>query len=117
MIISKSQGQTVLEIHTQKGLKLFNINRIRYIKSLRKGSVIYLTNLENVKTNYLIKLYDYYLPSPHFFRCHNSYLINCNLVDCFCSNEIILKENIRIPLSRSKKQLFKENLIELQMNS
>jgi len=117
MNIIITQGQPVLEIHTQKGLKLININRIRFIKAFKKRTVINLVNQENVETNYLIKLYDNYLPSPHFFRCHNSYLVNCNFVDCFCSNEIILNENTRIPLSRSKKELFKENLIELQMNS
>ena len=117
MNILISQGQSVLEIHTQKGLKLININRIRFVKAFNKGTVVYLVNLENIETNYLIKSYEKYLTSPNFFRCHNSYLINCNFVDCFCSNEIILKENVRIPLSRYKKRLFKENLIELLLNS
>jgi len=87
MNILISQGQSVLEIHTQKGLKLININRIRFVKAFNKGTVVYLVNLENIETNCLIKSYEKYLTSPNFFRCHNSYLINCNFVDCFCSNE------------------------------
>lgn len=117
MNISITHGHPVLEIHTQKGLKLISLKKILYIKAYRKGSTIYLYNLEYIETNYLLKSYLRYLPVPYFFRCHHSFLINCEQVDCFCSNEIILKENIRIPLSRSKRRSFKVNLIEIQQNS
>lgn len=117
MNILITQNQPILEIHTQKGLKLISLNKILYIKAFKKGSVIYLDNLESVDTHYLLKSYDRYLPIPFFFRCHNSYLINCGFVNCFCGTEIILKENVRIPLSRNKRRPVKENLIEMQQSS
>jgi two-component system, LytTR family, response regulator len=110
------QNHPLLEIHTEKGIKLIPLNKIIYIKAFKKGSLIHLQNSGPIKTNYLLKLFEGYLPLPYFFRCHNSYIVNCQTVDCFCSNQIILEGNKRIPLSRSKKQEFKANLIELQQN-
>jgi len=109
-----AQNTQVLEIKTSKGIKYISQNRIVYIKAENKGTNINLNNSEKVYTKHLLKWYNKYLKSPIFFRCHNSYIVNCIDVECHCSSEIILKEQIRIPLSRNKKQSFKENLILLE---
>ena len=106
--------QHLLEVKTIKGVKIIPASMITYIKTENKGSMIYLDNYELIKTNYLLKWYCTYLLAPEFFRCHNSYIVNCQFVDCFCSNVIILKENKRIPLSRNKKESFKRNLMLFQ---
>ncbi|MBS6395732.1 MAG: LytTR family transcriptional regulator DNA-binding domain-containing protein [Clostridiales bacterium] len=48
--------------------------------------------------------------SGHFVRCHRSYLVNRNLIEGvkLSQNCLILRGNIRIPLSRSWKEPIKE---------
>ena len=92
------QKAPVLEIKTAKGIRYISQNRIVYIKAENKGTIINMNNSERVFTKHLLKWYSKHLLSPEFFRCHNSYIVNCHHVECYCSNEIILKEQIRIPL-------------------
>lgn len=116
MNILITQNHPVLEIQTIKGLKLISLNRILFIKAFNKGSIILLNDSEEVETNYLLVRFTKFLPSTYFFRCHYSYLVNCTYVDCFTNGQIVLKGNIRIPLSRYRIKQFKQNLVELQQN-
>jgi len=108
------QRKQVLEIKSAKGIKYISQNRLIYVKAENRGTILFLNNSERIFTKHLIKWYEKFLNSPEFFRCHNSYIINCKLFDCLCGNEIILKGQIRIPLSRNRKGPFRENLILLE---
>lgn len=108
-----TNNHSILEIHTAKGTKLISLSKIVFIKAFNKGSIIILEDTESIETRYLLSTYSKYLPAPYFFRCHNSYLVNCIYVDCFSCFEVILKNNLRIPLSRNKNQSFRKNLIDL----
>lgn len=114
MNIIKNNKIQVLEIKTTKGLKYISPNKIVYIKAENRGTTIFMGDSEKIFTKHLIKQFEMFLKEPDFFRCHNSYLVNCKYVDCVCSHEIILVNNIRITLSRNKKQPFINNLISLQ---
>jgi DNA-binding LytR/AlgR family response regulator len=116
MNIITNNGQPILEIQAARGLKLIPVRNILFIQSSKKKSIIQLYSSERIQTNYLIKAYCNCLPKPLFFRCHNSYLVNCRIVDYFSSTEIILQGNRRIPLSRRRKKEFKNNLIVLLQN-
>jgi len=107
----------ILEVRTYRGIKYIPVIRIIYIKAEKKESVIHLDNNKLVNARYLLKWYSGVLSTPDFFRCHNSYIINCKYVDCFCSKEIILVNNIHIPLSRNKLKSLKENLVEIQLKT
>jgi two-component system LytT family response regulator len=113
---TNDQKANVLEIRTAKGTKYISQNRLVYVKAENKGTMLLLNNSESIVTNHLIKWYEKFLSNPEFFRCHNSYIVNCRYFDCLCSSEIILKEQIRIPLSRNRKKSFKENLILLEQD-
>jgi len=108
------QKAQVLEIKTAKGIKYISQNRLVYVKAENRGTMLLLNNSERIFTKHQIKWYEKFLFNPEFFRCHNSYIVNCRYFDCLCSSEIILKEQIRIPLSRNRKKSFKENLILLE---
>ena len=116
MKILITQNHSVLEIQTIRGLKLISVNKILFIKAFNKGSIMLLNDSEEVETKSLLGIFTKYLPSPYFFRCHYSYLVNCTYVDCFTNDQIVLKGNLRIPLSRYRIKHFKQNLVELQQN-
>ncbi len=102
-----------LEIKTSIGNKLIQLPEILYVKANNKHTHIYFTDEKCIQANLPLKFYEEKLPLPFFYRCHDSYIVNCLYVDCTCSNELILHGNIRIPVSRSKKQALKENLESL----
>ena len=114
MNIKNDQTVNVLEIKTAQGTKFISQNRIIYVKAENKGTMFLLNNSDRIFTKHLIKWYEKFLFNPEFYRCHNSYIVNCRYFDCLCSCEIILKKQIRIPLSRNRKKSFIENLILLE---
>jgi len=111
---SIDQKKQVLEIKSDKGIKYISQNRILYIRGENRGSDLFLNNSEKINTKHLLKWYENILMNPEFFRCHNSYIINCRFFDYLCGNEIVLKGQIRIPLSRHRKELLKEKLILIE---
>lgn len=106
--------QLSIEVKTSRGFKIISSNNIIYIEAARKCSIVHLNTTACVITYHLLKWYDKYLPEPHFFRCHNSYIVNCKYVDCYCNKTIILKDKDKIPLSRNKMWSFRNNLRYLQ---
>ena len=113
MSTSISSCHIPIEIKTSKGYKIICIKNILYIEAARKCSIIYLDNTELIITYHLLKWYERYLLKPYFFRCHNSYIINCQFVDFYWNEGITLTNSSRIPISRNKVALFKENLRDL----
>ena len=114
MEIHNSHDSQVLEIKTVKGIKYISYNKVIFIKAENRGTTIFLNSSERIFTKYPVKWYEKFLLNPYFFRCHNSYIFNCKYFDCSCSSDIVLKGNIRIPLSRNRKVSLKENQILLE---
>lgn len=102
-----------IEVKTPVGFKILCIKKILYVEASRKCSIVYLDNHEVIITYHLLKWYSNYLLEPCFFRCHNSFLVNCFFVDHYCRKIVTLKNNRKIPISQNKKFAFKENLIHL----
>lgn len=103
----------LLEIKTAIGNKLIQTAEILYIKANNKHSIIYFTDGEFIEVNLPLKFYDGKLSELFFYRCHDSYIVNCLQVNCTCASDLIFHGKTRIPVSRSKKQALKENLENL----
>lgn len=102
---------TSIEVKTSEGYKIICIKNILYIEAVRKCSIVHINHGEYIITYHLLKWYNKHLLKPHFFRCHNSYLVNCMFVDYYGNKGITLKNKNKIPLSRNNKSAFKENLM------
>lgn len=96
----------------QKG-KIINLlqNNIIYLE--RCGRTTYINCQEEVfTTSESFSILEEQLFFPPFARCHNSFIVNFNYVKKFERTEILLNNNIIIPISRSytdntKKTFFK----------
>lgn len=99
-----------LEIKSSRGFKIICTNHILYVEAKGKFSLIYFIDGTSIVTYHLLKWYTTYLIEPLFFRCHNSYIINCCFVESYTHNEINMKISKKIPLARNKISFFKENL-------
>lgn len=107
-----------LEHETEKALLIQSANRCRSVRL----SSIYCCEIINRK----IYLYtgegtlDYYGKitdlekqlDKRFFRCHRSYLINLDYFLEFSNGQITLENQMKIPLSRLRRQEFLQTMVE-----
>lgn len=87
------------------------LNSIFYIESYNRSTLIHREQDKIISTSNM-KQTEELLHSALFFRCHTSYIINLKYVRDVIGNDIILSQNIRIPLSRKKRSLFLETWLE-----
>ena len=82
------------------------LNELIYIKSEDHYLEIYTQNkkefLRGTVNEVLIQL------PPNFLQSHRSYIVNTNFIQAINTSEIILKNLIKIPLTRKYKDNFKE---------
>ena len=102
-----------LEVKTSSGLKVIYIKNILFIEAAKKFSIVHFAD-NNLITYHSLKWYMNYLLKPDFFRCHNSFIVNCQSIECYCSKEIRLKNNDKVPISRIRLRSLIENLKSLQ---
>lgn len=79
-----------------------------------KYTKIMLTDGETLLSSYNIGKFEIILESHGFFRAHKSYLINISKIKSFKSDGTIqLEEEISIPLSRRKREAFKNLILDM----
>ncbi len=108
--------ETILHVKTAKGIMIINPLEVLYLEAKNKHTFVYLNNMVCIETHHLLKWYGEKLLEPQFYRCHNSFIVNCFYIGYTCGESIILDKNIYIPLSRKRKQQCKENLIRFKFN-
>lgn len=106
----KSNHQQIFEVKTSIGYKIIDSNNILFLEAKGKFTIIHFVDQSYIITYHLIKWYNNHLFEPYFFRCHNSYSINCSYVNCYNSKEIVMVEGTKVPLSRSRLSSLKEDL-------
>lgn len=84
---------------------------IVFVESDGNYSTIHLSDGNKVLLSKKIKEVNTLLPERLFFRIHNSYIINLNLVKEFIKTEgyVVMKSNHKIPVARQRKIDFLEN--------
>jgi two-component system, LytTR family, response regulator len=114
-----SNNSRIVEFMTDKGEKSIDLFTLVYMKGQKKFTLFYTKSLECIVVHKSLNKLEKILPSPDFCRCHKSYIINCLYADCTCHDMILLKmKNCMVPLSRGKKQFYKDNLKRyLELNS
>ncbi len=100
-----------ITINTDGKLVFLEPKEIFYVESDGNYSTLYLTNKKIVVTKKLKEI-DALLPEEHFFRIHNSYIINLHKIKEFLKVDgyVVLENNSKIPVSRQRKSEFLEKL-------
>ncbi|OSY87072.1 LytTR family transcriptional regulator [Tenacibaculum holothuriorum] len=85
-------------------------SEILFVESDGNYSSIYTTANKKIVITKKLKEVNELLPDEHFFRIHNSFIINLNKIKEFLKSEgyVILEDNHRIPVSRQRKSDFLE---------
>lgn len=110
MCLNKYEKSTLVMI--KEGQKyVVKINDIMYIEVMNHDLTYYCTNnlftaggaMKKVQSD----LKDYY-----FIRIHNSYLINMKYIKEVKSQSVIMKDGRQIPVSRKKREDFRQSYLE-----
>ena len=93
-----------IQIKNLRYIDNIHISEILYIRSASNYSTIYLKGGEKIVTSKLLKYWQNRIDDIHFIRCHNSFYVNRNHVNCIDLKENKIKlEGIDLPISRGKK--------------
>jgi len=109
----KSQAKLIkYGIPTSKKIKVTNIDEIIYCRSDSSYTIFYTINGKKVIASKSLKEIQQKLPEDHFYRVHQSYLINLMHVVEYDvkNNELILSNETTVPVSRSNRVPLKNRL-------
>ena len=98
-----------LAIPTSDGMEYLNPKDIIRIEADRSYSWFYITGNRKILVSKNLKEFQDLLSDRHFFRPHNSYLINLKYVKKYVRKEggyIEMQDGSEIPISRNRKDLF-----------
>lgn len=104
---------TRLAIPTSEGMEYLNPKDIIRIEADRSYSWFFLNGNRKFLVSKHLKEFQELLGDRHFFRSHNSHLINLRFVRKFIRKEggyIEMQDGSVIPISRNKKDIFLEHM-------
>ena len=98
-----------LAIPTADGIEYLNLKDIIRIEADQSYSWIFIINDRKVLVSKHLKGFQDLLNDRHFFRVHNSHLVNLKFVRKYIRREggyIEMHDGSQIPISRNRKNLF-----------
>ncbi len=105
----KSSLPSRLAIPTADGMEYLNPREIIRIEADRSYSWFYISGKRKILVSKHLKEFQDLLGDRHFFRSHNSHLINLKYVRKYIRREggyIEMTDGSQIPISRTRKDLF-----------
>ncbi|WP_397444973.1 LytR/AlgR family response regulator transcription factor [Polaribacter sp. R77954] len=101
-----------ITINTDGKLVFLEPNDIYYVESDGNYSTLHLSKNKKIVVTKKLKEINELLPKDHFFRIHNSYIINLNIIKEFLKSDgyVILESGAKVPVSRQRKSEFLEKL-------
>ncbi|ALU73825.1 LytTR family DNA-binding domain-containing protein [Tenacibaculum finnmarkense] len=107
---SKKFNKRKITINTDGKLIFLKQSEIVFVESDGNYCSIHTINNKKIVVTKKLKEINALLPEEHFFRIHNSFIINLNKLKQFIKSDgyVILEDNHRIPVSRQKKSDFLE---------
>ncbi len=116
-VIKNSLQQKVsdkISIPTSEGLKVYKLDSIIRIEGNGAYCKLIDTNSKALLISKSLKEVEMMLPESHFFRIHDSHIINLGHIKEYKKEDgglVILENNDQVPVSRRKKQEFLEKMI------
>ena len=111
---NKSQ-ENKIAVPLNDGLEFIVIKNITRIESSSSYSRIFLINGQTILVTKLLKEFEELLTPYHFFRVHNSHLINLNYIKKYLrgiGGQVLMENGDLIDVARRKKEEF-INLISM----
>lgn len=98
-----------IAISTTEGIEFIPIKNILHIESKSNYSKIFLSENKTLMVSKILKDFEEMLIPYHFYRVHNSHLINLNYIKKYIRSQgghVMLQDGTIIDISRRKKEDF-----------
>ncbi|TDU43271.1 LytTR family two component transcriptional regulator [Gelidibacter sediminis] len=101
-----------ITINTDGKLIFLDAEEIMFVESDGNYCTIIMKNSQKIVITKKLKEMNAILPQEHFFRIHNSYIINLKKIKEFIKSDgyVVMESNHRIPVARQRKSDFLEKL-------
>lgn len=109
--ISQSNGADKLVLQDQYNIQIVKISDIIRLESGGSYTIFIIKEMENVIASKGLKHFENVLPSKHFFRSHQSHMINLNWLMRYEKKDgdfLLLQNNDRVPLATRKREKLME---------
>jgi two-component system, LytTR family, response regulator len=104
---SRDESSKKLIVADSKGFKVVKTSDIILCEADGYCTHFHISGRCLLSSTHNLKYYEELLPSSNFMRIHNSYLVNLHHVTGYSNTEeILLAENLKCPLSHSNKKSF-----------
>ncbi len=94
---------------TSNGMIFTYIQNILRLESCGNYSFVFFKNGDRILTPQNLKYFEEILPSPHFFRLHQSFIVNTSFVEKTIKDEgdfVVMSDTVKVPLARRRKEEF-----------
>lgn len=98
-----------IAVPSSEGIEFIEIKGIVRIESSSNYSRVFLTNGKNIFVTKLLKDFEDLLLPYHFYRVHNSHLINMNYIQKYIrgdGGQVVMQNGDTVDVSRRKKEEF-----------
>ncbi len=96
--------QQKIALSTNDGYFFTQISEIVYCEAQGSYTTVYLKDESKLMVSKNLKFFESVLTEHRFYRVHNSFLVNLNLVNQFARNGLLVLYNgAEVPVSRSRK--------------
>ncbi len=105
----KKSQEDKIAIPTSEGLEFIPIKNILHIESSSNYCKIFFTESKSLLVTKLLKDFEDMLQPYHFYRIHNSHLINLNYIQKYVKangGQVMMKDGTVIDVARRKKEEF-----------
>ena len=108
----KNYQKNKILVSLKAGIEAIETQDIIYLESNSNYTTIYLNAMPALSTSKTLKDFEDQLcrPGTGFMRVHHSFIVNLNKVTRYLKSEdlIILEDGVKIPLSKSRRDVFYE---------
>jgi len=105
----KKSQEDKIAIPTSEGLEFIPIKSILHIESSSNYCKIFFTESKSLLVTKLLKDFEDMLQPYHFYRIHNSHLINLNYIQKYVKangGQVMMKDGTLLDVARRKKEEF-----------
>lgn len=105
-----------MALPTQQGIQLVKIDEIIRFEADGNYTTIFLKNKSKHLVSKKIKEFESMLENTHFFRIHQSHIVNLQLVDRYIKGEggtVILEDNTELEVARRRKDDFLKRIAQI----
>jgi two-component system LytT family response regulator len=95
-------------IPSRKHIRIINQKEVLYVRAESNYSVFVMDDRTEYTICHTLDFVERSLIQSHFFRCHKSFLVNLAKIKAIsrCQPELIMINNLRLPIARRKRRDF-----------